>query len=51
MMASRATSDSTTLEGALGRRGQLDDVPVLAQQAQQQAAQPRVVLDDEQVHG
>ena len=33
-----------------GRRG-LDDVAVLLEQPPQQADEPRVVLDDEQMHG
>ena len=32
-------------------RGQLDNVAVLLQESPQRASEPRVVLDDEQVHG
>ena len=31
--------------------GELDDVPVLLEEAREEPAEPRVVLDDEQVHG
>ena len=39
------------LEAVQPGRGRLHDVAVLLEQAAQEADEPRVVLDDEQVHG
>ena len=39
------------LEAVETGRGGLDDVAVLLEEPPQQADQPRVVLDDEQMHG
>ena len=48
--SNRLGADGHTVERLETTRREVDDVTILGQQAEQEPAEPRVVLDDEQVH-
>ena len=49
-MASSSAHDAGALDAVGARRHQLDHVSIVGEQPRQDAAQPRIVLDHQQVH-